>query len=183
MSEAELHFIRASLIGGQLSKARLIGGQCLRPAAANCRWACPSGWSTTPPARSCSTPIPVCNKPSTTCSPCSPAPARSARPYSNSTPISCCSRCECAPGRTRASWMPLQHWRVLRTLHNPRYVCVHRSTNKNWTRAGILNSHTANDKNERLDQPPTPGDPRLITRQGSPRRKRVHTPSAPGGAL
>ena len=41
---------------------------CPKPAAANCRWACPSGWSTIPPARSCSTPIPVCNKPSGRCS-------------------------------------------------------------------------------------------------------------------
>jgi len=62
-------------------------------------------------------------------------------------------------------------------------LCVHRSTIKNWTRAGILNSHKANDKNERLYQPPIPGDPRLTTRQGSPLTKRVHTPPAPGGAL
>ncbi len=62
-------------------------------------------------------------------------------------------------------------------------LCVHRTTIKNWNRAGILNSHKANDKNERLYQPPTPGDPRLTTRQGSPLRKRVHTPPAPGGAL
>ncbi len=60
---------------------------------------------------------------------------------------------------------------------------VHRSTIKNWTRAGILNSDKANDKNERLYQPPIPGDPRLTTRQGSPLRKRVHTPPAPGGAI
>ncbi len=62
-------------------------------------------------------------------------------------------------------------------------LCVHRTTIKNWNRAGILNSHKANDKNERLYQPPTPGDPRLTTRQGSPLRKRVHTPPALGGAL
>ena len=59
---------------------------------------------------------------------------------------------------------------------------VHASTVKSWTRAGILNSHKANDKNERLYQPPTPGDPHLTTRQGSPLRKRVHTQPAPGGA-
>jgi DNA invertase Pin-like site-specific DNA recombinase len=62
-------------------------------------------------------------------------------------------------------------------------LCVHRTTIKNWTRAGILNSHKANDKNERLYQPPTPGDPRLTTRQGSPLKKRVHTQPTPGGAL
>ena len=89
MSEAELHFIRARLIGGQLSKARRGELQ---------HGACRSGWSTTPPARSCSTPIPVCNKPSGTCSPCSPAPARRAQPCSSSTPTGCCSRCGCAPG-------------------------------------------------------------------------------------
>ena len=60
---------------------------------------------------------------------------------------------------------------------------VHPSTVKSWTRAGILNSHKANDKNERLYEPPTPGDPRLTTRQGSPLRKRVPTQPAPGGAL
>ena len=55
---------------------------------------------------------------------------------------------------------------------------VHASTVKSWTRAGILNSHKANDKNERLYRPPTPGDPHLTTRQGSPLRKRVHTQPA-----
>ena len=60
---------------------------------------------------------------------------------------------------------------------------VHESTVKSWTKAGILNSHKANDKNERLYQPPTPGDPRLTTRQGSPLRKRVSTQPTPGGAL
>ena len=52
---------------------------------------------------------------------------------------------------------------------------VHESTVKSWTKAGILNSHKANDKNERLYEPPMPGDPRLTARQGSPLRKRVST--------
>jgi len=60
---------------------------------------------------------------------------------------------------------------------------VHPSTVKSWTRAGILNSHKANDKNVRLYEPPAPGDPRLTARQGSPLRKRVHTQPTPGGAL
>ena len=60
---------------------------------------------------------------------------------------------------------------------------VHRSTVKNWTKAGILNSHKANDKNERLYQPPIPGHPSLTTRQGSPLRKRVPTQPTTGGAL
>jgi DNA invertase Pin-like site-specific DNA recombinase len=52
---------------------------------------------------------------------------------------------------------------------------VHTSTIKNWTRAGILNSHKANDKNEHLYEPPIADDPRLTARQGSPLRKRVLT--------
>ena len=54
---------------------------------------------------------------------------------------------------------------------------VHRSTIKNWTRAGILNSDKANDKNERLYQPPIPATPASPpTRQ--PLKKRV-TPGRP----
>ena len=62
-------------------------------------------------------------------------------------------------------------------------LCVHRSTVKSWTKTGILNSHKANDKNERLYQPPIAGDPRLTVRQGSPLRKRVLTQPTTGGAL
>ena len=60
---------------------------------------------------------------------------------------------------------------------------VHESTVKSWTKAGILNSHKANDKNERLYEPPVAGDPRLTARQGSPLRKRVPTQPTTGGAL
>jgi DNA invertase Pin-like site-specific DNA recombinase len=60
---------------------------------------------------------------------------------------------------------------------------VHETTIKNWTKAGILNSHKANDKNERLYEPPVPGDRRLTAHQGSPLRKRVLTQHTPGGAL
>ncbi|MGH3969014.1 MAG: MerR family transcriptional regulator [Mycobacterium sp.] len=52
---------------------------------------------------------------------------------------------------------------------------VHTSTIKSWTKAGILNSHKANDKNERLYEPPIADDPRLTVRQGSPLSKRVLT--------
>jgi DNA-binding transcriptional regulator YiaG len=45
---------------------------------------------------------------------------------------------------------------------------VHHSTIKAWHRAGLLTSHKANDKNVRLFEPPTPCDPRLVARQGSP---------------
>src|SRR5262249_7368309 len=45
---------------------------------------------------------------------------------------------------------------------------VHATTIKNWHHAGMLKSRKANDKNERLYEPPPPGDPRLVARQGSP---------------
>jgi DNA invertase Pin-like site-specific DNA recombinase len=57
MSEAELHFIRARLQGGILSKAR--------PASCRCR--CQSDWSRTRPGRSCWTPTPVSSVRSVTC--------------------------------------------------------------------------------------------------------------------
>jgi DNA invertase Pin-like site-specific DNA recombinase len=64
---------------------------------------------------------------------------------------------------------------LLTTTELAQHLAVHPSTIKSWTKAGILYSHKANDKNERLYQPPVPGDPRLTARQGSPLRKRVLT--------
>ena len=94
MSEAELHFIRARLIGGQLSKARR--GELQMP--------CRSGWSTTRPARSCSTRIPVCSRRSGTCSPVRPhrlgARDRAAIQHRRAA----VPGRGCAPARTRASW-------------------------------------------------------------------------------
>src|SRR6478752_6013572 len=69
---------------------------------------------------------------------------------------------------------------LLTTTELAQRLRAHPSTVKNWTKSGILNSHKANDKNERLYEPPIAGDPRLTVRQGSPLRKRVHTPPAPG---
>jgi DNA invertase Pin-like site-specific DNA recombinase len=60
---------------------------------------------------------------------------------------------------------------------------VHRSTIKAWHRAGLLVSHKANDKNERLYEPPVPGDPRLVKRMGSRLAKRTLIESTPGGAV
>jgi DNA invertase Pin-like site-specific DNA recombinase len=60
---------------------------------------------------------------------------------------------------------------------------VHRSTIKAWRRAGLLVSHKANDKNERLYEPPVPGDPRLVKRMGSRLAKRTLIESTPGGAV
>jgi DNA invertase Pin-like site-specific DNA recombinase len=72
---------------------------------------------------------------------------------------------------------------LLTTIELAQRLRVHPSTVKSWTKAGILNSHKANDKNERLYQPPVPDDPRLTVRQGSPLRKRVLTQPTTGGAL
>jgi hypothetical protein len=60
---------------------------------------------------------------------------------------------------------------------------VHTSTIKAWHRAGLLVSHKANDKNQRLFEPPTPGDPRLVKRMGSKLAKRVLVESTQGGAV
>lgn len=60
---------------------------------------------------------------------------------------------------------------------------VHPSTIKAWHRAGLLTSHKANEKNVRLFEPPTPGDPHLVARQGSPIRNRVPTQPTHGGAV
>ena len=60
---------------------------------------------------------------------------------------------------------------------------VHPSTIKAWQRAGLLTSHKANDKNERLFEPPAPGDPRLVKRLGWRLANREPTEPCPGGAL
>jgi predicted site-specific integrase-resolvase len=52
---------------------------------------------------------------------------------------------------------------------------VRTSTAKAWHRAGLLESHQANDKNERLFEPPAPGDSRLVKKAGSSLAKRAHT--------
>jgi DNA invertase Pin-like site-specific DNA recombinase len=62
-------------------------------------------------------------------------------------------------------------------------LSVHISTIKAWHRAGLLASHKANDKNERLFEPPAAGDPRLVKRMGSRLDKRVPIRPAPGGAV
>jgi hypothetical protein len=60
---------------------------------------------------------------------------------------------------------------------------VHPDTVKAWGRAGLLVSHKANDKNERLYQPPNPGDPNLLGHRGNRLHNRVSTPPTPGGAV
>lgn len=62
---------------------------------------------------------------------------------------------------------------------------VHPTTIKRWQAAGLLASHKANDKNQRLYPPPGPNRPRK--KQGSSLSKRVpaaeRSPTAPGGAV
>ena len=60
---------------------------------------------------------------------------------------------------------------------------VHPSTIKAWQRAGLLAGHKADDRNTRLFDPPVPGEPRLMKRQGSSLTRRVPTQPAPGGAV
>jgi DNA invertase Pin-like site-specific DNA recombinase len=72
---------------------------------------------------------------------------------------------------------------LLTTTELAQRLRVHPSTVKSWANAGILNSHKANDKNERLYEPPIDDDPRLTVRQGSPLTKRVLTQPTTRGAL
>ena len=60
---------------------------------------------------------------------------------------------------------------------------VSTSTIKAWHRAGLLVSHKANDKNIRLFEPPTPGDPALVKRMGRRLDQRVLTQPSTGGAV
>jgi DNA invertase Pin-like site-specific DNA recombinase len=60
---------------------------------------------------------------------------------------------------------------------------VHPTTVNAWRRAGLLASHRANDKNERLFEPPTPDDPRLVKCMGRRLDRREPTQPSPGGAL
>jgi DNA invertase Pin-like site-specific DNA recombinase len=60
---------------------------------------------------------------------------------------------------------------------------VHISTIKAWRRAGLLTARKANDRNVPLFDPPDPGDPRLVKRQGSKLTSRAHTAKTPGGAV
>ena len=60
---------------------------------------------------------------------------------------------------------------------------VSSTTIKAWHRAGLLSSHKAGDRNTRLFDPPIPGDPRLVKRQGSSLTRRVPTQPAQRGAV
>jgi DNA invertase Pin-like site-specific DNA recombinase len=60
---------------------------------------------------------------------------------------------------------------------------VSTSTIKAWHAAGLLTGHTANDKNERLYEPPAADDPRLVRHHGRRLRTRETISSTPGGAV
>jgi DNA invertase Pin-like site-specific DNA recombinase len=62
-------------------------------------------------------------------------------------------------------------------------VGVHPTTIKNWHRAGLVRSHKANDKNVRLFDPPTPGNPTLVKCPGRRLDQREPTQPSPGGAV
>lgn len=60
---------------------------------------------------------------------------------------------------------------------------VNPHTVKRWHAAGLLVGRKANDKNEQLYEPPTPGDPRLVKCMGRKLSNRVPTEPTPGGAV
>lgn len=63
------------------------------------------------------------------------------------------------------------------------HLDVHPSTIKSWVNNGLITGHKATDKNERLFETPTPGDPRLVARQGSPLRNRKPAENMQRGAV
>jgi hypothetical protein len=88
----------------------------------------------------------------------------------------------------RAHGLPSHHDRLraqglLTITETAHRLNVHPSTIKAWHRAGLLTSRKANDKNERLFDPPDPHDPRLTVRQGWRLRDREPTQPSRRGAL
>ena len=72
---------------------------------------------------------------------------------------------------------------LLTTTELAQRLTVHPSTIKSWTEPESSTPTRQTTRTNGSTNHPSPGDPRLTTRQGSPLRKRVHTPPAPGGAL
>jgi len=136
MSEAELHFIRARLRGGQLSKAR----------RGELKMALPVGLVYDPADN-------VTLDPDTAVQDAvSHLFATFARTGSARTVVQAFNREELLfPARIRKgtrkgelAWMPLKHWRVLRTLHNPRYAgaFVYGRTRQAKTASGTVGFET-----------------------------------------
>jgi DNA invertase Pin-like site-specific DNA recombinase len=114
MSEAELHFIRARLIGGQLSKAR----------RGELRMGLPVGLLYDPTGQ-------VVLDPDTGVQQAirqvftlfaRTGSARATVQQFNTDGLLFPVRVRTGARKGELAWMPLQHWRVLRTLHNPRYA-------------------------------------------------------------
>jgi DNA invertase Pin-like site-specific DNA recombinase len=63
------------------------------------------------------------------------------------------------------------------------HLGVHPTTINAWRRAGLLTSHKANDKNQRLFDPPAANDPRLVKHLGRRLADREPIPPTPRGAL
>jgi hypothetical protein len=72
---------------------------------------------------------------------------------------------------------------LLTTAEIADHLGVHPTTINAWRHAGLLTSHKANDKNQRLFEAPAPDDPRLVSRRGHRLADREPIPSTPGGAL
>jgi len=114
MSEAELHFIRARLIGGQLSKAR----------RGELRMGLPVGLVHDPAGN-------VVLDPDTGVQQAvrhvfslfaRTGSARATVQQFTADGLLFPVRVRTGARKGELAWMPLQHWRVLRTLHNPRYA-------------------------------------------------------------
>jgi hypothetical protein len=91
-------------------------------------------------------------------------------------------------GRRRAHQLPshadrLRATGMLTLAEITAHLAVSTSTIKAWHQAGLLVAHQANDKNERLYQPPDPADPRLVKHQGSRLNRRASLEPSTGGAV
>src|SRR5262245_15436348 len=114
MSEAELHFIRARLVGGQLSKARRGELQMALPVGLVYDGA---GNVVLDPDTGVQDAIRhVFTLFARTGS------ARAVVQQFNAAGLLFPVRVRTGAHKGELAWMPLQHWRVLRTLHNPRYA-------------------------------------------------------------
>jgi DNA invertase Pin-like site-specific DNA recombinase len=91
-------------------------------------------------------------------------------------------------GLRRAHDLPSRHDRLrarglLTQDETAQRLGIHPTTVRAWTRAGLLHSHKATDKNQRLYEPPATDDPRLTKHQGRRLDQRELIQTSPGGAL
>jgi len=91
-------------------------------------------------------------------------------------------------GLRRAHQLPsrldrLRHRGLLTQTEIAEQLGIHPVTVRAWQRAGLLDSHKATDKNQRLYEPPDPSDPRLAKQQGRRLKQRELIQPCPGGAL